>query len=344
MSLAADKLGATEPWSGSQSVEIKRITRILLSCLLTLTAFLQPAAAQLNSQRPITIVVPFGPGSGIDSGGRFIAESLGRVLNQPVVVENRPGAGGIVGATSVARADPDGHTLLLLDTSAVLQDWLHASVPYDVTTDFAPIAAVMTSPLMLFAQKSFAPNNVQELIALAKSEPGKLSAGTAGIGTPHHLALLMFNSLAKVEIVNVPYNSAGASVNDLLAGQIPMVWAGPTAVMQHVAAGTVKALGSASPQRLALFPEIPTVAEQGLPGFDVNIWFGIAAPAKTPPDVVAKLSLALAAVAADPAFQKRARAVGLDSLYLDSGKFGSEIKADHERFGKMIRDAGIKPQ
>ena len=171
-------------------------------------------------------------------------------MKQPVVVENRPAAGGMVGTDSVAKAAPDGHTLLLMETSSVLHKWLHTNVPYDVVADFAPIARVAISPLILYrAARRSAPNNVRELIALAKAEPGKLSAGTPGVGTPHHLGLMMLNALAKIDIVNVPYRGAAASLNDVLAGQIPMSWAAPTAVMPHVATGKVKILGVASAQR-----------------------------------------------------------------------------------------------
>src|SRR6476646_3754 len=211
----------------------------------------QSAEAQLNPARQITVVVPIGAGGGVDATGRLIAEKLQERLKQPVVVENRPAAGGMVGADSVAKAAPDGHTILLMETSAVLHKWLHTNVPFDVVADFAPIARVATSPLILYASPAFAPNNVRELIALAKKEPGKLSAGTPGIGTPHHLALVMLNSLAKVDIVNVPYRGASLVLNDVLAGQIPMGWAAPTAVIPHIPTGKVKVLAVASPQRVA---------------------------------------------------------------------------------------------
>jgi tripartite-type tricarboxylate transporter receptor subunit TctC/2-polyprenyl-6-methoxyphenol hydroxylase-like FAD-dependent oxidoreductase len=235
-------------------------------------------------------VVPIGAGGGVDATGRLIAEKLQERLKQPVVVENRPAAGGMVGTDSVAKAAPDGHTLLLMETSAVLHRWLHSNVPYDVVADFAPIARVAISPLILYASPSFGPNDVRELIALAKAQPGKLSAGTPGVGTPHHLGLMMLNALAKIDIVNVPYRGAAAALNDVLAGQIPMSWAAPTAVMPHVATGKVKILGVASAQRPASLPQVPPIAEGGVPGFDLDVWFGVAAPARTPPDVVARLS------------------------------------------------------
>jgi tripartite-type tricarboxylate transporter receptor subunit TctC len=311
--------------------------------LLSMLALAQPAQAQLNSSRQITIVVPIGAGGGVDATGRLMAEKLQERLKQPVIVENRPAGGGMVGADSVAKAAPDGHTLLLMETSAVLHKWLRKNVPFDVVNDFAPIARIATSPLLLFASPSFVPNNAKELIALAKSQPGKLSAGTPGIGTPHHLGLLMLNALAKIEIVNVPYRGAALVVNDVLAGQIPIGWGAPTAVMPHVTAGKLKLLGVASGHRVPALPNVPTIAEGGVPGFDLDIWFGLAAPAKTPPDVVARLNKEIAAIVALPDVQERIRKVGLSPAYEDGAKFRAQIRADHERFGKIIRDAGIVP-
>jgi tripartite-type tricarboxylate transporter receptor subunit TctC len=303
----------------------------------------QPVQAQFNSSRQITIVVPIGAGGGVDATGRLIAEKLQERLKQPVVVENRPAAGGMVGTDSVAKAAPDGQTLLLMETSSVLHKWLHTNVPYDVVADFAPIARVATSPLILYASPTFAPNNAKELIALAKAEPGKLSAGTPGVGTPHHLGLLMLNALAKIDIVNVPYRGAAAALNDVLAGQIPMAWAAPTAVMPHVATGKVKILGVASAKRPPSLPQVSTIAENGVPGFDLEIWFGVAAPAKTPPEVVARLSKEIAEIVAQPDVKERIEKTGLSAAYLDGTKFGAEVRDDHERFGKIIRAAGIKP-
>jgi len=311
--------------------------------LLSSLAMAQAAQAQLNPSRTITIVVPIGAGGGVDATGRLIAEKLQERLKQPVVVENRPAAGGMVGTDSVAKAAPDGHTLLLMESSSVLHKWLHKSVPYDVVADFAPIARVATSPLILFANPSFGPNDAKELIALAKAQPGKLSVGTPGVGTPHHLAMMMLNALAKIEIVNVPYRGAAASLNDLLAGQIPMIWAAPTAVMPHVAAGKVKVLGVASARRVPLLPQAVTIAESGVPGFDVEIWFGVAAPAKTPPDLVARLAKEIAEITALPDVRERISKTGLSPAYTDGDQFRRLIRDDHERFGNIIRDAGIVP-
>jgi tripartite-type tricarboxylate transporter receptor subunit TctC len=302
-----------------------------------------PAQAQLTPGRTVTLVVPIGAGGGVDATGRLIAEKLQERLKQPVVVENRPAGGGMVGTDSVAKAPPDGHTLLVIESSAALHKWFRKDVPFDVVADFTPVAQIATSPLMLFAAPSFPANNIKELIELAKKEPGKLSAGTPGVGTPHHLALMTMNALAKIEIVPVPYRGAAASVTDLLAGQIPMTWAAPTAVMPHVASGKAKVLGVASPERLKSLPQVPTIAESGVPGATIEVFFGIAAPAKVSPAIVAMLSKELAEISKLPEVQERIQRAGLLSTYRDPAAFAALIKSDHERFGKIVRDAGIKP-
>jgi tripartite-type tricarboxylate transporter receptor subunit TctC len=322
---------------------MNKLHQALMVGMVALFALVQPAAAQLNTSRPITLVVPIGAGGGVDATGRLIAEKLQERLKQPVIVENRPAGGGMVGADSVAKAQPDGHTLLVIESSAVLHKWLRKEVPFDVIADFAPIAQVATSPLMLFASPSFAPNNVKELIELARKEPGKLSVGIPGVGTPHHLAFMMMGALAKVEMVPVPYRGAALSLNDLLAGQIPMIWAAPTSVMPHVASGKAKVLGVASPQRLASLPQVPTIAESGVPGFSIEVFFGIAGPSKLPPDLVARLDKELAEICKLPDVQARITRAGLLPTYRDSKSFRELIRTDHERFGKIIRDAGIVP-
>jgi tripartite-type tricarboxylate transporter receptor subunit TctC len=305
---------------------------------------LQRAAAAIELPRRIVVVVPFGAGSGIDFAGRLIADKLSKRLQLPVVVENRPGAGGMAGAEYVAHAQPDGGTLLLMDSATVLQKWLHKDVPFNVLTDFAPVAKMTNSTLLLCAQASFQCNNIKELVALARSEPGKLSAGTSGIGSPHYLDLLLFNSLAQIKIVNVSYRSSLAAVNDLLGGQIPLAWSGLTAVGGHIRAGKLKTLGSASEQRDPNAPNVPTFGEQGVPGVVVNNWFGIAAPAKTPSDVVAKLSKELWVVTEDTDFAQRLKTDAFQATYLDAAQFRTVINDDYKHFGKLIWDAGIVPQ
>jgi len=236
-----------------------------------------------------------------------------------------------------------GRTLLLLDISAVLHKWLHKSVPFDVVEDFAPVAQVATTPLLLFAHPSLPVADVKELIAYARANPGKLSVGTPGVGSPHHLAAAMLNSAAKIDITHVPYRGTAPALNDLLGGQIPLIWATPNAVIQFVETGKVKALATASAQRIAILPQVPTIAENALPGFDVGVWFAIAAPAKTPRDIVERVGKEIGEITRLPDVQKRLSPLGYDLHFAGSEKLRDLIVTDHTRYGTVIRDAGIAP-
>jgi len=301
------------------------------------------AQTPAGDTRPVTLVVPIAAGGGVDTIGRIFAVELRDRLKQSWVVENRPGAGGLIGLDSVAKAVPDGHTLVVMETSAVLQKWLHKSVPFDVVADFSPVAQMATTSLVLFANPALPAANVKELIAYAKANPGKLSVGTPGIGSPHHLAAAMLNARAGIDIVNVSYKGAAPSLNDLLGGQIPLIWATPAAVMQYVEAGKVKPLAVGSRERIALLPNVPTLAESGLTGFDVTIWFGIAGPAKTPRDVIDRVGRQIAAIDALPEIKTKTAPLGYELHYLDSKQLAEQIADDHARYGKVIRDAGITP-
>jgi tripartite-type tricarboxylate transporter receptor subunit TctC len=323
----------------------QQLTMAIVSAALACVApaYAQAPAGDATSSRPITLVVPIAAGGGMDTLGRALAERLQERLKQPVVVENRVGAGGVVGVDSVAKAAPDGRTLLLLDISAVLHKWLHKSVPFDVTADFAPIAQVATTPLLLFANPSLPVNDVKQLIAHAKANPGKLAVGTPGVGSPHHLAALLLNAAAKTDITHVPYRGTAPALNDLLGGQIPLIWATPNAVIQFVEAGKVKALGVASLQRIALLPQVPTVSENAVAGFNAGVWFGIAAPAKTPREITERLAKEIGEITRLPEVQKRLSALGYELDFAGSERFRELIAADHKRFGTVIRDAGLAP-
>jgi tripartite-type tricarboxylate transporter receptor subunit TctC len=301
------------------------------------------AQAPVGDTRPITLVVPIAAGGGVDTIGRIFAAQLAERLKQPWVVENRPGAGGLVGLDSVAKAVPDGHTMVVLETSAVLQKWLHKNVPFDVVADFAAIAQMATTPLLLFANASLPVSNVTELIAYAKANPGKLSVGTPGIGSPHHLAVAMLNALAGIDITHVPYKGTAPALNDLLGGQIPLIWATPNVVMQYVEAGKIKPLAVGSLERIAILPNVPTLNESGVPGFDVSVWFGIAGPAKMPRDMIERVSREIAAIDKLPEMKAKTAPLGYDLNYLDSQHLADKIAKDHARYGKVIRDAGITP-
>jgi tripartite-type tricarboxylate transporter receptor subunit TctC len=320
-----------------------RIASILaLGCIAAIVA--AAATAQpANDTRPVTLVVPIAAGGGVDTIARAFAAILSDRLKQSWVVENRPGAGGAIGIDSVAKAASDGHTMLTLETSAVLQKWLHRNVPFDVVADFAPVAQMAVTPLLLFASPSLPVSNLTGLIAYAKANPGKLSVGTPGVGTPHHLAAAMLNAAAGIDIIHVPYKGTAPALSDILGGQIPLIWSTPNVLMQYVENGKLKPLAVGSPERIALFPNVPTVRESGIPGFDVSVWFGIAAPAKTPRDFIERVSREIGEIDRTVSVRAKLAPLGYELKYLDSRQFAEKIAADHARYGKVIRDAGIAP-
>ena len=300
------------------------------------------ASAQTYPTKPITLVVPVAPGGGVDTAARILSERLQDKLKQPVTVENRPGAGSMIGANSVAKAVPDGYTLLLMEPAALLAKWMNRA-PYDVITDFTPIALVATQPLVLFAQPSLRANDVKELIAYCKANPGKLSVGTAGVGSPHHLAAAWLNTATKIEIIHVPYRGAAPALNDLLGGQIPLIWALSVAVMPFVEQGKVKALAVSTLQRFPLLPQVPTVAESAVPGFEVEFFYGIAAPAKVPPGAVVRIADAVRNITELPDVRARMSELGMSVDFRASDQFGDLIARKTKQYGVIVRDAGIQP-
>jgi len=310
----------------------------------TLPAMSRITRAQGYPTRTITLVAPISAGGAVDSAARVFSEKLQEKLQQPVVVENRPGAGSIIGTNFVAKAAPDGHTLLLIEIGAVLAKWLNKTVPFDVTSDFMPIAKVATSPLVLFAHPSVSFHEVKELITYAKTNPGKLSVGTPGVGTPHHLAVAWLNTAAKIDITHVPYRGTAPALNDFLGGQVPLLWATPVAVMPFVEQGKVKVLGVATQQRIPMLPQVPTISESGVPGFDIDVWLGIAAPARVPPEVVVRVGRAVRETTELPDVQKRMSTLGLILDFRGSDQFRELIVADHQKYGRVIREAGIQPE
>ena len=315
--------------------------RALLAAILSSVAAL-PAAAQLNPSRSITLVVPIAAGGGVDAIGRLVAEKLQERLKINVVVENRTGAGGTVGTDSVAKAAPDGHTLLLMESSAAISKWLNKGVPFDVTRDFAPVAQVGTSPLMMFGHPSVEASDAKGVIELARKSP--LQIATPGVGTPHHLANLMFNAAAKVDITAVPYRGTGPGLADVLAGRVPLMWATPVALIPHIESGKVKALAVASLKRTTSLPQAPTIAESALPGFRVEIWFGVAAPARTPPAIVGQLAKEIETIMAQLDVQERVKKFGFETAYAGSEAFRKLIADDHARYGQAVQAAGIEPK
>jgi len=307
-----------------------------------------PAVAQIQAQdtaaypnRTITIVVPLAPGGGVDVLARTLAAELKQRLGQAVVVENRTGGGGIVGDDSVAKAAPDGYTLLTMNSSEVLHKWLHKSVPFDVVKDVAPIAQFATSPLILMTNASRPYRTLAQYLAYAKAHPGEMTYGSPGVGTPHNLAGEMLDKMAGIDVVHVPYRGTSPALNDLIANQIPAIWATSIAALPFIETGKVIPLALADLRRPAVLPGVPTVAECCVAGFHVEVWFGPAAPAGTPAAVVARLDEELRRIGDKPDVRERLNRLGFDLVYKPTAAFAAMVAEDHIRYGGVIKGLGI---
>jgi len=307
-----------------------KIPAVFFSLLFSLAASAQPFPA-----KPVRMVVPFPPGGGADALARLMAPELAGMWKQQVIVENKPGASGHIGADHVAQSPADGHTLLMSST---------ASLTERNVSQFAPVTLVSASPYVVTANPQVQASNVRELIALAVANPGKLTFGSSGTGAASHLSAELFKSMAKVDLLHVPYKGTGQAVTDLLAGQVDLLFAPSQAVIQHVRAGKLKALATTGAKRSETLPDLPTVAESGLPGYEAVGWFGLLAPAATPKPVVDKLSADANRALADPDVRSRMQALGADPSGNTPEEFARFIRDDQAKWGKLMREAGIKPE
>jgi tripartite-type tricarboxylate transporter receptor subunit TctC len=294
-------------------------------------------------ERPLKMLVGFSAGGGTDVAARIVAPGLGDALGQAVVVENRPGASGLIAAEAVARAAADGYTLMMgSQTTLAVAPVLYRKFTLDASRDFVGVALTGTSPLVLVVNPKVEAHSVAELIALAKREPGKLNFASGGVGTTPHMAGELFRLTAGINVVHVAYRGEAPAINDLLGGQVPMMFSNLSAVIGQVRAGALRALAVASPQRSPTAPDIPTLAEQSLIGCEVETWFGVVAPAGTPRAVVGKLHADLRRVLARDDTQKRLAGLGMLAAAGSPEDFDAYIKAEIAKWGKVIRDADIK--
>jgi tripartite-type tricarboxylate transporter receptor subunit TctC len=281
----------------------------------------------------------------MDVAARVAAESLDKSLGQRLVIENRSGSGGNIGAEAVAKAEPDGYTLGLVQIGNVaINPYVYPDMTFDPFTDLVPVAPLTSSAILVIANAKVPANDLRELIALAKREPGKLSYGSSGNGTAPHLAGEMFKAAAGVDILHVPYRGAGPAVNDTVGGHVQLTFVGLGAVRAPVDAGLLKILAVAQSERLKSAPQYPTSAEAGLPGYEFVTWFGIVAPKGTPAPVIAKLVQHIHAMQDDPEVQKRLAAGGLEALKETPDQFGARMRRDHERFRDIVKAAKLKPE
>ena len=321
-------------------IQILRRVTIIFLAVLVLTA---PGAAQNYPDRVVRIVNPYPPGGSVDVMARLLAQKLGENLGQQFIVENRSGGGGNTGSDSVAKAEPDGYTLLFTAPGPLtVNQTLYSKLTFDPATDFAPIALFATAPIVLIVNPGVPANNVQELIALARKEPGKINFASAGNGTTNHLSGELFKSMAKVDIVHVPYRGAGPAMNDLIGGHVQMFFDLMPVVLPQVTTGKVRALGAAGAARASSLPDVPTIAEQGVPGFDASSWYGLVAPAKTPEPVLAKLREEVAKALKTPDMVARIRELGSEPGAAFGKDFGAFMAAETKKWAEVIRASGAK--
>jgi tripartite-type tricarboxylate transporter receptor subunit TctC len=315
-----------------------------LGALAMLCVAAPAAQAQGFPVKPVRLVVPFTPGGSTDILARSLAQALTETWKQQVIVENKPGAGGIIGAEAVARAAPDGYTLLMghIGTLAV-NPTLYPKLPYNAIADFAPVALVAMVPNVLVVHPSIPARTVSELIALAKAKPGVLTYSTGGTGSAAHLATEYFKLATGTDIVHVPYKGAAPAVTDVIGGQVSMTMTGLPPLLQHVRASKLRALGVASTTHLPQIPEVPTIAESGVTGFEATQWYGVVAPARTPPAIVDRIAADVRKALDRLDLKQRLEAEGAQPTSLGPAEFGAFIRKEIERWAKVIRAANIQP-
>jgi tripartite-type tricarboxylate transporter receptor subunit TctC len=294
-------------------------------------------------ERPVRIVVPFPPGGSTDIVARFLAETLREQLGQPFLVENRSGAGGNVGTDLVAKAGPDGHVLVMNPPGPfAINEHLYRSMPFDPARDIAPVALVAAVPIVLMVPTSSPAHSVGELIALAKREPGKLAFGSSSVGGTNHLAGELLRTMAGIDIVHVPYRGAAPAMTDLIAGRLQLYFDNMPGVLPQVRDGRVRALAVAGAQRARALPDLPTVSEAGVPGFEASSWFGLGAPGTTPPALLERITAAVRTAMQDRALLDRLAEVGAEPGTLFGAAFARFVSAEREKWGQVVRASGAR--
>ena len=317
----------------------------LVTLAAALAQFIFPVSAQSYPSKPIRLLVPFPPGGGVDAVARIAFQRLGEQLQQQIVIDNRGGSSGIIATELAARAVADGYTLFFGVTSALaILPHYQRKLPYDVMTDFAPINLIAEGAYVLAVHPAVQANSVKELIALAKQKPGALNFSSAGNGTMLHLNGELFKSLTGVNIVHVPYKGAAAAMTDLLSGQVHLTFTPPSVTLPQVKSGRLRALGVTSAKRSALAPDLPTIAEAGVPGYEATGWYAVLAPARTPTNIIMRLNRELTTAIADKEVRERFFASGVEAIGSTPAQFAAFIRSEYAKWGKVVRAAGVKSE
>ncbi len=323
---------------------MKSITRHAVALMALVAAGAAPAAAQSEfPTQPVTMVVPFAAGGSTDLVARIVAQRMSQELGQQVLVDNRGGAGGMLGATAVAQAQPDGYTILMgtIATHA-LSASLYANPPFDPVEDFAPVAWLVTVPNVLTVNPQFPAQNVEELIALLKEKPGEYAYASSGNGTPLHLSGELFKSMAGVDIIHVPYQGSGPALVDVIGGAVPISFDNLPSSTEPIRSGQLRALAVTTKERAPNFPDIPTMEEAGVPGYETNSWNALFAPAGTPPEAIARLNEAANKAIQDPEVQKRLAEVGAQIVGSTPEELGEHVKTEVERWRPVVEASGAR--
>jgi len=313
-----------------------------LTALMLLVTAPSVAHAAPYPEKSVRVIVGLAAGGGTDITARILAQKLSETLGQSFIVDNRPGAGSILGIELAAKSAPDGYTLLMVSPEFAVNPGLHGKVPYDAVRDFAPIAQVVYGQYFLSARPGTAFNTIRELIAYARANPRQLNYASSGTGSANHLAGELFKTMAGIDMVHVPYKGSGPSVTALLSGEVQTVFSSTTAIIQHVRAGRAKALAVTGSKRATIAPEIPTVAEAGLPGYVVTGWFGLLAPAHAPPAIVERLNAEINRVL--PSLRDRYAELGTELVGGTPAEFGAFIKSELAKWAQVVKASGAKPE
>ncbi|QJR13764.1 Bug family tripartite tricarboxylate transporter substrate binding protein [Usitatibacter palustris] len=322
---------------------VGRVRILLWACAVGLLALPPLARAQPYPAKPVKIVVPFAAGGPADIYARAIGEKLTAALGQPFVIENKPGGGSIVGTDTVAKSPADGYTLLMMSNTHTVNESLIPERPFVLMRDFVPVAPVNSSDLLMVVHPSVPANTVREFVAAAKAKPGSLNYASSGPGTPYHMAGELFKAMAGVDVVHVPYKGSSGARTDILGGQVQMMFDAITTMAPHVRAGKLKALGSTGKARSSVLPDVPTVSEAGVPGYEAVIWLGIMAPAATPRAIVDKLNAEITKAANAPEMKEAWAKQGAVAMSMSTAEFARYMNEDIEKWARIVKISGAKP-
>jgi tripartite-type tricarboxylate transporter receptor subunit TctC len=312
--------------------------------IAAIAAVASPAAAQSWPTKPVKIVVPFGPGGPADVYARILGQALSEVLGQQFVIDNRPGAGAVIGTEIAAKAPPDGYTLLMMSNTHTTNETLLDNKPYVLMRDLVAVAPVNSSDLVMVVHPSVQAKTLQEFIALAKANPGKLAYASSGPGTPYHMAGELFKAMTGTDILHVPHKGSAEARNDVMGGHVQMMFDAVTAMKGSIDAGQVRALATTGEKRSAVLPDVPTVSEAGVPGYEATIWLGIMAPKGTPTEIVDRLNAEIARIVAKPAIREAWAKQGAAPMTMSPAQFDAFLRRDTDKWAKVIQQAGIKVQ